>query len=61
MEMIDLGMVTSAIVAMGVEATWENAKRRESIIKLLKRFKLDPVNTLTDFEGIYADTISIIV
>lgn len=47
-------MVTGSIVAMGVGATWEKAKRRESIIKLLKRFKLDPVNPPTDFDGIYA-------
>lgn len=55
--MIDVSMVTSAIVAMGVEATWEKAKRRESVIKLMKRFKLDPINPPTDFDGIYTYTL----
>jgi hypothetical protein len=34
--MIDLSMVTTAIVAMGVEAAWEKTKRREAVIKLLQ-------------------------
>ncbi len=51
--MIDLTMVTGAIVAMGVEATWEKAKRLESVIKLLQRFNLDPANPPSDFVGVY--------
>jgi len=55
--MIDLSMITSAIVAMGVEATWEKAKRKGAVIKLLKRFKLDPTNPPIDFDGIYTYTL----
>jgi predicted NACHT family NTPase len=55
--MIDLTMVTGAIVAMGVEATWEKAKRLESVIKLLQRFNLDPTNPPTDFDGVYIYTL----
>jgi WD40 repeat protein len=54
---IDLSMITSAIVAMGVEATWEKVKRHEAVIKLLEHFKLDPINPPTDFDGIYAYTL----
>ncbi len=52
-----LEMLIGAILEMGVEGTWESVKRREAVIKLLKRFKLDPDNPPKDFEGIYAYTL----
>src|SRR5436190_13141166 len=55
--MIDLAMITKTIVNMGVKVTWEKAKRRESVIKLLKHFNFDPNQPPTDFDGIYTYTL----
>ncbi len=55
--MIDLATVISAVVKMGAKKAWDSAKRREAVIKLLKRFKLDPVNPPTDFDSIYTYTL----
>ncbi len=58
MAVIELGMVTGAIIEMGVEAAWEMRKRNEAVIKLLKRFNLDPNEPPADkFEDIYAYTL----
>ncbi len=52
-----LSMVIEAIIGIGVSSTWDTLKRRETIIKLLKRFDIDPENPPSDFEGIYAYTL----
>ena len=52
-----LSMITSAIVSMHVEATWDKTKRHAAVLKLLKRFNIDPGNPPTDFDGIYIYTL----
>src|SRR5258708_24513264 len=51
--MVDLVMVISAIAKMGTQVAWDKVKRRESVIKLLQQFKLDPNKPPTDFDTIY--------
>lgn len=53
MEIPGLSMVIGSIVEMGIEAAWERAKRRETVLKLLRRFNLNPNDPPTDFDGIY--------
>lgn len=57
MALLELAMVTGAIVEMGVDAAWEKAKRQEAIVRLLARFGLDPKDPPADFDGVYAYTI----
>ena len=52
-----LSMVIDAILEMGVDATWGKVKRREAVIELLRRFKLDPTDPPTDFDTIYMYTL----
>lgn len=57
MAIIDLSMVTGAIIEMGVEGVWEKAKRREAVIRVLKKVRLDPDAPPPDFDGVYAYTL----
>lgn len=57
MPAIELAMVTGAIIEMGVEGVWEKAKRREAVVKALKRVGLKPGEPPSDFEGVYAYTL----
>jgi hypothetical protein len=52
-----LEMVIEAIIGIGVSSTWDAIKHRETVIRLLNRFKLDPNNPPTSFEGIYAHSL----
>ncbi|MFQ5856202.1 MAG: DUF4062 domain-containing protein [Anaerolineae bacterium] len=55
--MIELSMVIGAIVEMGVEGVWEKAKRREAIIRALRKVGLEPDAPPPDFDGVYAYTL----
>ena len=57
MAIIDLSMVTGAIIEMGVEGVWEKAKRREAVIRVLKKARLDPDAPPPDFDGVYVYTL----
>ncbi len=57
MAVIELSMVISAIIGMGVEASGEKAKRQEVVIKVLKKVGLQPDTPPSDFEGVYAYTL----
>jgi predicted NACHT family NTPase len=57
MAIIELSIVVSAIVEMGVEAVWDKTKRREAVIKVLRKAGLKPDAAPTDFDGIYAYTL----
>jgi hypothetical protein len=54
---IDLSMVIGAIIEMGAEGVWEKAKRREAVIRVLKKAGLDPDAPPRDFDGVYAYTL----
>jgi hypothetical protein len=47
-------MVIGAIVEMGVEGVWETAKRRETILRLLKKLGYSLDHPPPDFDGLYA-------
>lgn len=55
--MTEIASIISAIVKMGAKVTWDKAKRRESVIKLLKRFNFDPNTPPTDIDGIFIYTL----
>jgi predicted NACHT family NTPase len=57
MAIIELSMVVGAIVEMGVEAVWDKAKRRETVIKVLRKAGLKTDAPTSDFDGIYAYTL----
>jgi WD40 repeat protein len=57
MAIIELSMVTSAIVKMGIEGVLEKAKRREAVIRVLKEVGLNPDAPPPDFDGVYAYTL----
>ncbi len=61
MAIIELSMVVSSIISMGLGVAWEKTKRyevrREAILKLLKRFNLDPSDPPNDFDSIYVYTL----
>jgi predicted NACHT family NTPase len=57
MALLELSVIIDAIVGMGVGAALGKVRRREAVLKLLKRFKLDPGDPPTDFDGIYAYTL----
>ena len=57
MAIIELSMVVGAIVEMGVEAVWDRTKRREAVIKVLRKAGLKPDVPPSDFDGIYAYTL----
>lgn len=50
-------MVIGAIVEIGVEGVLEKAKRREAVIKALRKVGLDPATPPADFDGVYAYTL----
>lgn len=52
-----LEMVVGAIVEMGVEAAWDKAKRREAVIRVLKRVGIPLDDPPPDFDGVYAYTL----
>jgi predicted NACHT family NTPase/WD40 repeat protein len=54
---IELSMVIGAIVEMGVESIWEGAKRREAVIRALRKAGLKPDAPPSDFDGVYAYTL----
>ena len=43
MAIIELSMVVGSIVEMGVEAIWDKAKRREAVIKALRKADLSRI------------------
>ncbi len=57
MPVLELSSVVDAIIGMGVGYAWEKAKRREAILALLKRFKLNPGDVPSDFDGVYVYTL----
>ncbi len=57
MAIVELSMVIGAIVEMGVEGIWEKAKRREAVIRALKKLGLQPDAPPSDFDGVYAYTL----
>ncbi|WP_420630997.1 metallophosphoesterase [Candidatus Leptofilum sp.] len=54
MALLELSMVTSAIVEMGTEAIIKKLGRQEAIIRTLKHLKLHKEPSVDDFEAIYA-------
>jgi hypothetical protein len=57
MAIVELSMVVGSIVEIGVEAVWDKAKRREAVMKVLRKAGLKPDAPPTDFDGIYAYTL----
>lgn len=53
MALIELGMVIGAIVEMGVEGTFEWAKRQEAVVRALKKVGMETDTPPTDFKGTY--------
>ena len=52
-----LEMVISAIVKMVVEGVWDKTRRREMVIRVLRKVGLDPDVPPADFDGVYAYTL----
>jgi hypothetical protein len=56
-----LSTVISALIELAAQASaeqaWDAARRREGVIRTLKRLKLDPDHPPTDFDGLYAYTL----
>lgn len=57
MAIINLSMVAGAIIEMGVEGVREKAKRREAVIRVLKKVGLSQDAPPPDFDGVYAYTL----
>ena len=53
----ELSMVIGAIVGMAVEGIREKTKRREAVIRILKKLRLQPDAPPSDFDGVYAYTL----
>lgn len=54
---ISIEVVIGAIVKMGVEGVWKDAKRREAILHILRKLGLDLNEPPPDFDGLYAYTL----
>jgi hypothetical protein len=60
MALIELSMVTSAIIEMGVDAAAKKLGRREAVVRTLKRLKLESEPPADDFDVIYVYSIVVI-
>lgn len=57
MALIELSMITSMILEMGVDAAKKNLGRRETVISILKRLNLEVAPAADDFDAIYVYTL----
>ena len=57
MALIELSVITSMILEMGVDAAKKNLGRRETVISILKRLNLEVAPAADDFGAIYVYTL----
>ncbi|MEM1395338.1 MAG: hypothetical protein AAGG00_19015, partial [Cyanobacteria bacterium P01_H01_bin.150] len=54
---INLDLLFNAISGIAQPVIKEKVQRNETVIKLLKQFKIDPEHPPADFSGVYAYTL----
>ena len=57
MPLVELSLLSAAIVEATGGAVLSGAQRREAVIRILKRAKLDPKRPPDDFDALYAYTL----
>lgn len=50
---VDIGLVIKELVRLGAKPATERARRTPAVLRVLKKFHLDPANPPRDFEGVY--------